>query len=64
MKSSIFVLFFTLGFESFLIAQLTDNTKREGDLTDPAINPIYEYYEWENSPPEAAEIEVFESEKE
>lgn len=32
-------------------AQLTDNRLREGDKADPAINPIYDYYEWENSIP-------------
>ena len=32
-------------------AQLTDNNKREGDMTDPAINPIYNYYKWANDIP-------------
>ncbi len=30
-----------------MVAQ-TDNSKREGNMADPAINPIYNYYEWEN----------------
>ena len=46
MNASLFVLVFTLVFKSLLIGQLTDNTKREGDKADPAINPIYAYYEW------------------
>jgi hypothetical protein len=35
-----------------IFAQLTDNNLQEGDKTDPAINPLYDYYEWENSIPE------------
>jgi hypothetical protein len=30
----------------------TDNRQREGDKADPAISPLYEYYEWENEVPE------------
>jgi hypothetical protein len=29
----------------------TDNRKREGDMADPAINPVYKYYEWKNEIP-------------
>jgi hypothetical protein len=29
----------------------TDNSRREGDKTDPANNPIYNYYEWTNEIP-------------
>ncbi|RDY61127.1 DUF7402 domain-containing protein [Flagellimonas nanhaiensis] len=36
---------------NLLSAQLTDNTKREGDKADPANSPIYAYYEWENEIP-------------
>ncbi len=57
MKTASFVLLITLVFKSLLFAQLTDNTKREGDLTDPAINPIYAYYEWENNIPEDCPFE-------
>ncbi len=57
MKLLIFVLIFNLVFSSAIIAQLTDNTKREGDLTDPAINPNYEYYEWENNIPDYCPFE-------
>lgn len=34
----------------FALAQ-TDNGKREGDKADPAINPVYDYYEWKNEIP-------------
>ena len=44
MKPLFLVLLITLVFKSMLVAQLTDNSKREGDLADPAINPIYDYY--------------------
>jgi len=57
MKTSLFVLCFFFFFTSLLFAQLTDNTKREGDKTDPAINPIYEYYEWENNIPDDCPFE-------
>ena len=39
-----------------LMAQ-TDNSLREGDKTDPAINPIYNYYEWKNEIPENCPFE-------
>ena len=57
MKTLLFVFFSILVFSNSLFAQLTDNTKREGDKTDPAINPIYEYYEWENSIPDDCPFE-------
>ena len=56
MKTSLLVLFFTLVFNS-LLAQLTNNMKREGDKTDPAINPIYKYYEWEDNIPDDCPFE-------
>ncbi len=39
-----------------MVAQ-TDNSKREGNQADPAINPIYNYYEWENEIPEDCPFE-------
>ena len=39
-----------------LFAQ-TDNSLREGDKTDPANNPIYNYYEWKNEIPENCPFE-------
>lgn len=57
MKTSLSILFFSLAFKCLLVAQLTDNTKREGDKADPAINPIYAYYEWENEVPDDCPFE-------
>ncbi len=39
-----------------LLAQ-TDNNKREGNMADPAISPIYNYYEWANEIPEDCPFE-------
>ena len=52
MNTSLFFFFFALVFTTMSFGQLTDNTKREGDKSDPAINPIYKYYEWENEIPD------------
>ncbi|MDE5417404.1 hypothetical protein L3049_05230 [Labilibaculum sp. DW002] len=52
MKFSFLTFFFTIVMMNLSFAQLTDNTKREGDKADPAISPIYKYYEWENEIPD------------
>jgi len=57
MKTSLLVLVFSLVLNGLLYAQLTDNALREGDKADPAINPVYDYYEWENPIPEDCPFE-------
>lgn len=57
MKTILSIFILILAFNGLVFAQLTDNTKREGDKTDPAINPIYNYYEWDNRIPKDCPFE-------
>ena len=57
MKTILSTLLLILCIPISLLAQLTDNRLREGDKADPAINPIYEYYEWENEIPDDCPFE-------
>ena len=57
MKRIYVIIILSLICNSLLFAQLTDNSKREGDKADPAINSIYNYYEWENKIPEDCPFE-------
>ncbi len=40
-----------------LSAQQNKGERREGNKTDPAINPVYEYYEWPNVLPDSCPFE-------
>lgn len=57
MKKSFLVFVLAIFIQTFSVAQLTDNAKREGDKADPAISPIYDYYEWANEIPENCPFE-------
>ncbi len=52
----LYFLLFSLFFPALSEAQ-TDNSRREGNFADPAISPLYDYYEWGNEIPEDCPFE-------
>jgi hypothetical protein len=57
MKKLVFLSVVVLGGLTILNGQTTDNSMREGALADPANNPIYAPYEWDNEIPEDCPFE-------
>jgi hypothetical protein len=57
MKSSLLIVIISVFIPIVPLLAQTDNNKREGNMADPAINPIYNYYEWANEIPEDCPFE-------